>query len=79
MNKAEAEQQAIDALLTKFREGLGLTPVAELPEPVNGLDLTGWLLFVVGDESKQVGCGLSEYVAVDRSTGTVQFLGPLGE
>ena len=77
MDDAEAKQRAIDALTAKLVSGLQLQQVESLPAPIYGFNPEGWTLFVVDDARR--GTGADEYVAVNRATGRVCFLGSLGE
>ena len=63
--------------LFKLTTGLNLVHVDSLPTPVYDFDPAGWTLFVLNDERPRVGG--SEYVAVNRATGKVRFLGMLGQ
>ena len=77
MDDAEAKQRVIDGLAAKFIRGLNLVQVERLPAPVYGFNPEGWTLFVMHDARN--GIGSAEYVAINRSTGKIRYLGPLGE
>ena len=77
MDAEEAKLEANDALLAKLRAALNLELVEGLPEPVDGFNPDGWMLFRVRNDEEAV--GPSEYVAVCRETGQVYFFGPLGK
>jgi hypothetical protein len=79
MNEVEAKQRATDALITRMIKALDLKRVESLPSPVYGFnaDDDNWFLFVVNDARR--GTGAAEYVAINRDSGAVRFLGALGE
>ena len=76
MDPAEAKQKGTDALLAKLRDALDLELVEGLPVPAYNFNPNGWMLFRVRNPNA---LGASEYVAVRRETGEVNFLGRLGE
>lgn len=79
MDEAEAKQRATDAMMARMIEALDLQRVESLPSPVYGFNAEddNWFLFVVNDARR--GTGAAEYVAINRDTGAVRFLGALGE
>jgi hypothetical protein len=79
MDEREARQRVTDALMARMIEALNLKRVEALPTPVYGFnpDDDNWFLFVVNDARS--GTGAAEYVAINRDTGAVRFLGVLGE
>ena len=79
MDEREARQRVTDALITKMIQALDLKRVESLPAPgVYGFTPgDDWFLFVVNDERR--GTGAAEYVAINRDSGAVRFLGALGE
>ena len=78
MDEREARQRVTDALITKMIQALDLKRVESLPTPVYDFTPTDdWFLFVVNDARR--GTGAAEYIAINRDTGAVRFLGLLGE
>ena len=79
MNEREARQRVTDALMARMIEALDLQRVESLPSPVYGFNAEddNWFLFVVNDARR--GTGAAEYVAINRDSGAVRFLGVLGE
>jgi len=60
-----------DALMARMIQALDLT----LPSPVYGFNAEddNWFLFVISDARR--GTGAAEYVAINRASGAVRFLG----
>ena len=77
MNDVEVKQRAIDGLAEKFIRGLDLVQVDRLPMAVYNFDPEGWTLFVVNGTRNATGA--AEYVAINRRTGKIRYLGLLGE
>jgi hypothetical protein len=64
--------------MTRMIQALDLQRVASLPSSVYGFNPTDdWFLFVVNDERR---CTVAaEYIAINRDSGAVRFLGVLVE
>jgi hypothetical protein len=79
MDEVEAKQRVTDALITKMIQALELKRVEALPVTVYGFNAEddNWFLFVINDARR--GTGAAEYVAINRTSGAVRFLGELGE